>query len=84
MAWKKKFMRRTVSYMKWNHKRNDILTEFKMEPMTDYIKHYQDSWRSHVNRMNAGTFPKAILRYRPKGKRSIEHPMKRWREKSTP
>jgi hypothetical protein len=58
-----KFMRRTVGYTKWDHKRNDILTELKIEPMIDYIKHYQESWRSHVNRMNAGRFPKSILRY---------------------
>jgi hypothetical protein len=42
--------------------------------MIDYIKHYQERWRSHVNRMNAGRFLKAVLRYRPKGKRSIERP----------
>jgi hypothetical protein len=47
--------------------------------MIDYIKHYQESWRSHVNRMKAGRFLKAILRYQPKEKRSIGRPMKRWR-----
>jgi hypothetical protein len=80
-----KFMRRTAGYTKWDHKRNeDILTELKIEPMIHYIKHYQESWRSHVNRMNAGRFPKAILRYRPKGKRSIGRQMKRWRENARP
>jgi hypothetical protein len=53
-----KFMRGTEGYMKWDHKRNDILTELKIEPMIDYIKHYQESWRSYVNRMNAGRFQK--------------------------
>jgi hypothetical protein len=73
-----KFIRRMAGYMKWDHKRNeDILTELKIEPMIDYIKHYQESWRSHVNTMNAGRFPKAILRYRPTGKRSVGRPMKR-------
>jgi hypothetical protein len=76
-----KFMRKTAGYTKWDHKRNeDILTELKIEPMTDYIKHCQESWRSRVNKMNAGRFPKAILRYRPKRKRSVECPMKRWKE----
>jgi hypothetical protein len=80
-----KFMRRTAGYTKWNHKRNeDILLELKIQPMIDYIKHYQESWRSHDNRINAERFPKAIFRYRPKGKRSIGRPMKRWRENSRP
>jgi hypothetical protein len=35
--------------------------------MIDYIKHYQETWRSHVNRMSAGRFLKTILRYRPMG-----------------
>jgi hypothetical protein len=85
MACKMKFIRRMARYMKWDHKRNeDILIELKIESMIDYIKHYQESWRSHVNRMNAGRFPKAILRYRPKGKRSIGHTIKRCRENSRP
>jgi hypothetical protein len=34
-----KFMR-TASYTKWDHKSNeDILTELKIEPMIDYVKH---------------------------------------------
>jgi hypothetical protein len=49
-----KFMRRMAGYMQWDHKRNeDTLTELKIEPMTENIKHYQESCRSHVNRMNA-------------------------------
>jgi hypothetical protein len=47
-----------------DHKRNeDILMELKIETMIENMKHYQESWRSHVNRMNAGRFPKAILIY---------------------
>jgi hypothetical protein len=53
---------RTMDYMKWAHKRNeDILTEPKTKPVTDYIKHTKENW-SHMNAMNAGRFPKAILR----------------------
>jgi hypothetical protein len=80
MACEMKFKERTAGYTKWDHKRNDILKELKIEPVIDYIKHYQESCRSFVNRMNTGRFLKAILRYRPMGKRSIGHPMKRWRE----
>jgi len=55
----------------------DIIMELKIESILDYIKYYQENWRSHVNRMDAGRFPKAILRYRPQGKRSIGRSMKR-------
>jgi hypothetical protein len=54
-------MRRTASCKKWDHERNEaILTELKIETITDYIKHYQENGRSHMNRMNTGRFPKTI------------------------
>jgi hypothetical protein len=74
-------MGRTAGYSKWDHERNeDILAELKTKPVTDYIKHHQENWRSHVNRINADGFPEAILRSRSKGKLSIGRPVKRWRE----
>jgi hypothetical protein len=75
-----KFMRRTMGYTEWDHKKNDILIELKIESVVGYIKNYQESWPSHVNRMDTGRFPKANLRYRHQGKRSIGRPVKRWRE----
>jgi hypothetical protein len=32
-----------------------------------------------MNRINPGKFAKEILRYRPMGRRSVGHPMNRWR-----
>jgi hypothetical protein len=59
-----KFVRRTVDYTKWGHKINEgILTELKSKPVIDYIKHYEENWRSHVNGINAGKFQRVILRY---------------------
>lgn len=52
-ACKMKFMRRTVGYMKWAHKRDeDILTELKIMSVTDHIKHCHENRRTHVNRTN--------------------------------
>jgi hypothetical protein len=60
-----KFMRRTAGY-----KRNeDILTELKIEPMIDYIKHYQESCKSHVNRMSAGRFLKSNFKISTQGEK---------------
>jgi len=57
-----KFMRRTAGYMKWDYKKNeDILMELKTESITEYIKYYQVNWRSRMNRIDAGRFPKAVL-----------------------
>jgi hypothetical protein len=45
-----------------------ILMELKIESVTNFIKYCQENWRSHVNRMDAGRFPKEILRHRSQGK----------------
>jgi len=66
-----KCMRRTAGCTKWDHKNEDSVMEHKIESITGYIKYYQENWRSHVNRTDAGRFLKAILRYRPQGKRSV-------------
>jgi hypothetical protein len=78
---KMKFMRKAVGYVKWDRKRNEVmLMVLNIEPITDYIKHYQENWRSHVITMTIGRYPKAILQYQPQGKRSVGHLMKGWRE----
>jgi hypothetical protein len=35
--------------------------ELKIGKIRDYIKYYQETWRGHARRMDAGGFPKAIL-----------------------
>jgi hypothetical protein len=48
-----------------------------------YIQHYQKQWKNHVQQMSTTQIPKAILKYRPNGKKSLGHPMKIWCEKSS-
>jgi hypothetical protein len=43
------------------------------------IKQYQKEWLQHVDRMDTDRIPKQALKYRPKGKRSIGRPRKRWK-----
>jgi len=43
------------------------------------IKQYQKKWLQHVQRMDTNRIPKQALRYRPKGRRNIRRPKKRWR-----
>jgi len=44
------------------------------------IKQYQKKWLQHVQRMDTNRIPKQALQYRPKGRRNIGRPKKRWRD----
>ena len=43
------------------------------------IKQYQEKWLQHVQRMDTNRLPKQALQYKPKGRRNIGRPRKRWR-----
>ena len=44
------------------------------------IKQYQKKWLQHVQRMDTNRLPKQALQYKPKGRRNIGRPRKRWRD----
>ena len=44
------------------------------------IKQYQEKWLQHVQRMDTDRLPKQALQYKPKGRRNIGRPRKRWRD----
>ena len=44
------------------------------------IKEYQEKWLQHVQRMDTNRIPKQTLQYKPKGRRNIGRPRKRWRD----
>ena len=55
-------------YIRWTH--------------TDYQnKHYNinQKWLQHVHRMDTNRLPKQALQYKPKGRRNIGRPRKRWK-----
>jgi hypothetical protein len=46
-----KFTQRTTGYMKWDHKRDeDIITELKIKPVTDYIQNYQGTGQNEYRK----------------------------------
>ena len=47
------------------------------------IKQYQKKWLQHAQRMDTNRIPKQALQYRPKGRRNIGRPKKRWRDQLT-
>jgi hypothetical protein len=44
------------------------------------IKHYQEKWLRHVQRMDTNRLPKQALQYKPKAQRNIGRPRKSWRD----
>ena len=44
------------------------------------IKRYQKKWLQHVQRMDTNRLPKQALQYKPKRRRNIGRPRKRWRD----
>ena len=44
------------------------------------IKQYQEKWLKHVQRMDTKRLPKQALQYKPKGRRNIGRPKKKWRD----
>jgi hypothetical protein len=38
----------------------------------------RNRWKDHINRMEDHRLPKQIMKYKPKGKRDVGRPMKRW------
>jgi hypothetical protein len=43
-------------------------------------KQYQEKWLQHVQRIDTNRIPKQALQYKPKGRRNIGRPRKRWRD----
>jgi hypothetical protein len=75
-----RFLRRIAGYTRWDHKRNDILTELQMSQITEFIYQYRKNWKEHVDRMSSDRIPKMILKYQPKGKRNLGRPLKIWKD----
>jgi hypothetical protein len=79
-----KFLRRTAGYTKLDKKRNtEILRELKINPVLEHTEQYSNNWKQHVQRMDRSRIPRQMMTYRPKCKRSLGRPLKRWRETVT-
>jgi hypothetical protein len=43
-------------------------------------KQYQEKWLQHIQRMDTNRIYKQTLKYKPKGRRRIGRPRKKWRD----
>jgi hypothetical protein len=79
-----KFLRRIAVYTKLDKKRNtEILRELKINSVLEHVDQYRNNWKQHVQRMDRSRIPRQMMTCRPKGKRSLGRPLKRWRETVT-
>jgi hypothetical protein len=76
-----KFLRYLLGITKLDRQRNQSHRErLGVQNIVLEIKQYQREWLQHVERMGRGRIPKQALKCRPKGKRSIGRPRKRWKD----
>jgi hypothetical protein len=74
-----KFLRSTAGYTELDKKINtEILRELKINWVLEHIAQYRNNWKQHLQRMDRSRVPQQMMTYRPKGKRSLERPLKRW------
>jgi len=68
----------------WNNKldkkNQSIREKTGAENIVKEIKQYQEKWLQHIQRMDTNRIPKQALQYKPKGRRHIGRPRKRWRD----
>jgi hypothetical protein len=75
------FLRHLLGITKLDRERNQsIRKKLGVQNIALEIKQYQRERLQHVERMGTDRIPKQALKYRPKGKRSIGCPRKRWKD----
>ena len=76
-----KFLRHLLGITKLDKEKNQCIRGKTGVPNTvKEIKQYQEKWLQHVQRMDTNRLPKQALQYKPKGRRNIGRPRKRWRD----
>jgi hypothetical protein len=74
-----RFLRSVKGYTRPDKIRNeDIRKELGLFSVNDRIRRYRQDWLEHVERMDEGRVLKQALWYRPKGRRDLGRPHRRW------
>jgi hypothetical protein len=75
------FLRHLLGISKLDEEKNQcIRQQTRAQNIVKEIKQYQKKWLQHVQRMETNRLPKQVLLYKPKGRRNIGLPRKRWRD----
>ena len=76
-----KFLRHLLGITKLDKEKNQYIREkTRAQNIVKEIKQYQKKWLQHVQRMDTNSLPKQALQYKPKGRRNVGRPRKRWRD----
>jgi len=72
-------LRHLLGITKWDKEKNQCIREKTgAQNIVKEIKQYQKKWLQHVHRMDTNRIPKQAQQYRPKGRRNIGRPKKKW------
>ena len=76
-----KFLRHLLGISTLDKAKNQCIREKTgTQNVVEEIKQYQKKWLQHVQRMDRNRIPKQALLCRPKGRRNIGRPKKRWKD----
>jgi len=76
-----KFLRHLLGLTKLDKEKNQCIREKTgAQNIVKEIKQYQEKWLRHVQRMDTNRLSKQALQCKPKGRRNIGRPRKRWRD----
>jgi len=76
-----KFLRHLLGITTLDKGKNQCIREKTgAQNIVKEIKQYQKKRLQHIQRMDINRIPNQALRYRPKGRRNIGRPKKRWRD----
>ena len=75
-----KFLRHLLGITKLDKEKNQCIRQKTgAQNIVKEIKQYQKKWLQHVQRMDTNKLSKQALQYKPKERRNIGRPRKRWR-----
>ena len=76
-----RFLRHLLGITKLEKEKNQCIRQKTgAQNIAKEIKQYKEKWLQHVQRMDTNRLPKQALQYKPKGRRNIGRPRKRWRD----
>jgi len=76
-----KFFRYLLGITKLDKEKNQCIRQKTgAQNIVKETKQHQKKWLQHVQRMDTNILPKQALQYKPKGRRNIARPTKRWRD----
>jgi hypothetical protein len=77
-----KYLRTVKGCTRLDQIRNeDIRNELGISPLSEKITEYRIKWKTHLQRMEHTSIPLQAYKYQPSGKRDIDRPRRRWRER---